>query len=978
MFLNPNTASHYSSLLAAVVLLNPSFGDEISTSEKTTQPKLVEMGNELFTLKVMPVFREKCAGCHGNEPDDLKGEFSILSLNDLLKGGESGEPAIQLGKPHESYLVSAIKWEESEMPPKENDRLTSQQIAWIEKWIQLGAPWPSESLQKQILDANALVLENEDGRIVPTSGGQTEQWTNRRYTNQDLWAFLPLLPKATQNPTGVPRAKVIDELIAKTLQQHRLVPAQDALPEELIRRATYDLTGLPPTYAEIQQFKKDYRREPEKSWNDLIEKLLDSPRYGEHWGRHWLDVTRYADTGGMSNDYERSNLWRYRDYVIRSFNSDKRYDQFIREQLAGDEMADIARLERETLTRDEIHRAQEKGDYNEQEAEWIIATGFLRLGPWDNAMVEDEEARQIYLDDLVNITGQTFLSQTLRCVKCHDHKFDPIPTRDYYRIYAAFSTTQMAERNVPFLASENRQRFQEQQAHVETMLAYARSEKEKIIAVQEDAAKKWYQEHQLPYKNENQRRNDDDEVKPPRHVGLNYVQLGQRKVREQDEWIWNRRLERYQPMAQSVYNADTAEVARRNARMLRISRKKQDTATTTNHILIGGALTAVGAPVVPGVLSAIGVASSENLNAPFTLTESTNGRRLELANWIVSESNPLTARSIVNRIWQFHFGKGIAANTNNFGAKGAKPTHPALLDYLANDFMENGWSIKSLHRLIMKSSTYKRSTRHPKGELLDEKDPDNQYLAKFPRRRLLAEELRDSILHSSGELIHEMGGLPVMPEINMEVALQPRMIQFSIAPAYQPSLTARERNRRSIYAYQVRGQADPFSELFNQPNPNESCELRESAAVTPQAFALLNSEMMSDRSVAVAIRVLGKQQSQDTQRQASLKPDAIQAAFRLILKRDASPQEIERLSHYGSKMIAYHKQNPPTPVIYPTKITRSLVEEFTGRPFEYEEILPVFENYQSDIKADQVTPQVRALADICLLLFNTNEFIYVE
>jgi hypothetical protein len=232
-------------------------------------------------------------------------------------------------------------------------------------------------------------------------------------------------------------------------------------------------------------------------------------------------------------------------------------------------------------------------------------------------------------------------------------------------------------------------------------------------------------------------------------------------------------------------------------------------------------------------------------------------------------------------------------------------------------------------------------------------------------------------LQSTGELVHEIGGLPIMPEINMEVALQPRMIQFSIAPAYQPSPTPEQRNRRSVYAYQVRGQADPFSELFNQPNPNESCESRETAAVTPQAFALLNSETMNDRAIAIAERILLESQKESGPEKSDLQ-DQIRRAFRYILKREPSPRERQRLSEYALKMIPYHQTHAAQPTVYPTKITRSLVEEFTGRPFEYEEILPVFEDYRADTKADQVSAESKALADVCLLLFNTNEFLYVE
>ena len=737
----------------------------------------------------------------------------------------------------------------------------------------------------------------------------------------------------------------------------------------LIRRATFDLTGLPPTPEVVDAFAGAWSRNPDKAWADLIDRLLASPRYGEHWGRHWLDVTRYADTGGMSNDFERSNVWRYRDYVIRAFNKDKPYNEFIVEQLAGDELADQSVRKRTGGKQQDVHRVQLTGKYTEEEAEWIIASGFLRLGPWDNAMVDADEARQIYLDDLVNITGQTFLAQTLRCCKCHDHKFDPIPTRDYYRIYAAFAGTQMAERPVPFLAQENRDGFSEGKAHVQRMLDFAVTEKNKLIEKRESAARAWFAERGFPYKNQQQRTNLPDDKKPPRHVGLNHVEQGQLKVREQDEWIWTRRLERYQPMAQSVFNAEFSHLTWNAARKLRIVRKTNNRQPLTNHILMGGALTARGEEVQPGVLSAVAVPVDPSADDPYLITPSVEGRRLGLAKWIVHPDNGLTTRAIVNRIWKYHFGTGLAANGNNFGAKGAKPSHPELLDYLANDLVENGWKIKRLHRAIMMSEVYQRRTTPADAKRVAETDPNNRLLSHFPRRRLSAEELRDGILSITGELNHSHGGLPIMPEINMEVALQPRMIQFSLAPAYQPSRTPLERNRRTIYAYHVRGQADPFTELFNQPNPNESCEQREAAAVTPQAFTLLNSDQMTDRSIAFARRL---------QREAKEPKSQIGRAFELAFGRSATNEEVVRLKKYLSDMVAYHRKTPTKPVTYPTEITRSLVEEFSGKAFEYQEILPAFEKYTADKKAADVSAETLALADVCLLLLNANEFIYVN
>ncbi|MCA9137242.1 MAG: PSD1 domain-containing protein [Planctomycetales bacterium] len=946
--------------------------DDAVVNESTSSDS--ESAERDFVLKVLPLLNDKCLGCHGGEADDIKGEFSVTSRENLLRGGESEEPSIVPGHPDQGTLIEAIAWEGLEMPPKENDRLSDEQVDLFRTWIKNGAPWPDEKTQQRYRDQERKQSATKDGVLFTTSGGTSQQWTDRRYQPADLWAWAKLKQKSDELPEDVPADHAIDFFINAKLEQSGLQVAPQATPQALIRRATLDLTGLPPTPDQVDAFVTAWETDSESAWATLVDRLLASDRYGEHWGRHWLDVTRYADTGGMSNDYERSNMWRYRDYVIRSFNNDKPYNEFVVEQIAGDELADQSVLARSGGDANAVKETRLGGDYTPQEAEWLVATGFLRLGPWDNAMVEADEARQIYLDDLVNITGQTFLSTTMRCCKCHDHKFDPIPTRDYYRMYSAFSTTHMAERNVPLLPSETKDGFEEGRKHVQKMLDFAVSEKNKLVEKREAAARKWFDEHSLPYKNEQDRKDLPDEEKPERHVGLDYVEQGQLKVREQDEWIWNRRLERYEPMAQSVYNAPTADLAWNGARKLRIGKPKKNGEEVVSHILIGGALTALGDKVLPGVLSAVAlparVSGDENqTDDPYLLTSDVDGRRLGLAKWIAHPENSLAIRSVVNRVWQYHFGVGLAANANNFGAKGAKPSHPDLLDYLADDFVENGWTFKRMHRMIMMSDAYRRSAIVPDPDKLAKTDPNNRLLSHFPRRRLSAEELRDSILLITGELIDSDGGVPIKPEINMEVALQPRMIQFSLAPSYQPSPKADQRNRRTVYAYHVRGMADPFTELFNQPNPNESCELRESASVTPQVFSLLNSAMMTDRSIAMAVRLESEQKDLPLQ---------INRAFRLTFGRDASSGEQEQLERYVKDMRGYHQGVSPKAIQYPTRITRSLVEEFSGKVFEYEEILPVFEQYEMDKKASDVSAQTRALADMCLLLWNTNEFMYVE
>lgn len=888
---------------------------------------------KLFTLRIQPMLTEKCAGCHGSDESDIKGDYDIRTREAVLKGGESEEPAVVPGKPEESPFYLAVTWDSLEMPPKENDRLTQEQTEWVRQWIEAGAVWPDEATQEKIRQEEWSVAENDEGVLVSTSGGLGNEWTYRRYLKDDIWAFQPI--QRDQKHSSV------DAFIQEKLDAADLEAAPEAAPEDLVRRAYFDLIGLPPSPSQSRAFLRAWSKDPVAAWSTLIDSLLESPHYGERWAQHWLDVARYADTGGLSNDYERSNAWRYRDYVVRAFNSDKPYNEFVMEQLAGDE-----------LRPDDI--------------EARIATGFLRMGPWDTAMIPKDEARQIFLDDVVHSVGQTFLAMPMRCCKCHDHKFDPIPTQDYYRVYATFAATQPAEMPAAFLPYENLADIGPEETLVNSLHKFADDERLVIFNKQEAAAKKWYAEHELEYKDPNARKNDPEDQKPPRHVGLNETEKGQLKVREQDVWIWNRRKERYQPMLQSVYNGPNTG---QNAKKLRAPGKKNDSWTPESYIYMGGSYSATGEPVTPGVLSACSVeAEGAPTSDPFALPTTQSGRRLAFAKWVANPANPLSTRTIVNRLWQHHFGTGIVKTANNFGAKGDSPSHPELLDWLTGEFLDGGWKIKRMHKLIMMSDTYRRSTRHSDSEKLATVDPDGRLLARFKPRRLSAEELRDACLSVNGELNRSVGGFPARPEINMEVALQPRMIQFSLAPAYQPSKTPQQRNRRSIYAYRIRGQADPFLEVMNQPNPNDSCELRDSAAVSPQAFTLLNSDVMTDRSIGLALRLEGEAKNLKKQ---------IDLAFNLTVGHSPSAEQLKSMVKYVRSMREYHAETTPEPTTYPTKVVRSLVEEFSGDIFEYDEWLPVFENYVPDPKPSTVSANTRALADMCLLLFNSNEFVYV-
>ncbi|MDP7158937.1 MAG: DUF1549 domain-containing protein, partial [SAR324 cluster bacterium] len=360
----------------------------------------------------------------------MKGEFDMRTRADLLKGGESEEPSIVPGKPLQSplYLASTRAHEDDwePMPPKENDKLSAKEIAYIRDWIAGGAPWPDAQRITVLLEQED-PWATEDGVLVKTSGGLSREWTNRKYASEDLWAYQPIRHPEPPMESTNPIDGFIEAQLPGGLQP---APAADRL--TLIRRATFDLTGLPPTPEEIDCFLADGTP---GAYGRLLARLLASTHYGEQWGRHWLDVVRYADSGGFANDFERPNAWRYRDYVVRSFNQDKPYHQFIREQIAGDEI-------------------------DPGSTENKIAVGFLRMGPWEQTgMSVAAVTRQQFLDDITDSVGQVFLGQVLMCVQCHDHKFDPVPVRDYYSLQATFANTQIAEVDAPFLPGENTSGF---------------------------------------------------------------------------------------------------------------------------------------------------------------------------------------------------------------------------------------------------------------------------------------------------------------------------------------------------------------------------------------------------------------------------------------------------------------------------------------------------------------------------------------
>lgn len=898
-------------------------------------------GDALFVHEILPILDRKCLSCHGNDPDDLRGELDLRTRKAMLRGGVSGEGAVVPGEPGISPLILAMQRKDPDkaMPPKENEALSHDEIELFQDWIEMGAPWPDPEKQQAILDAGDWQYGN---RItVATSGGQSEDWDNRRYKLSNLWAFLPLTDPTVPGPEGL---HPVDAFVERKLQENQLPAAPRADKLTLIRRATFDLTGLPPSREEIDAFMAD---SSEQAFAKVVDRLLASPHYGEQWGRHWLDIVRYADTDGFSNDFIRPNAWRYRDYVIRSFNEDKPYDEFIRQQIAGDEL-------------------------DPEDPENLIATGFLRMGPWEHTgMSVAAETRQLFLDDVTNIVGETFLSLPLGCAKCHDHKYDPIPTRDYYRIQAVFAPTQFAERPANFLISENVELMEGEKQRLENWIVRTKEEERRMVAKEERAARAWYKKRGKPYMTKRERRKLPDDQQPPRYIGLTNQDLGYRKVLNKRLQTLYRTQTRFDPLAYSVYNGPNREVRSQQAMEMPETIADKPPAT---FILGGGSVYAPGEEVGPGVLSAVS-ALAEALDAapkraagsrlPDGLTE----RRSAFADWLTRKDQPLTTRSVVNRIWQYHFGKGLAENANNFGATGRQPTHPELLDWLARYFVQHGWSFKAMHRLIMNSEAYQRSSHHPEAEAVAVRDPDNQLLAVFSPRRLGAEEIRDALLLVSGELNPETGGIPVRPEINQEIALQPRHIMGSIAPAYQPSRRPEVRNRRTVYAERYRSLPNPMLEVFNQPSSDLSCERRATSTVTPQVFSLMNSPQVRDRAVALALRL-------EKEAPGSLEQQ-IRLAVELIWNRAAKPEEVQQAADYVKEMNRYHGEVKPEAVSYPLEVEREMFEEMTGETFTYTETLDVYADYMPDVKDADIPPATRALADLALVFFNTNEFVYV-
>jgi hypothetical protein len=780
---------------------------------------------KFFEQQIRPILRNRCLRCHGGGKK-IKGGLWLNTRARGLKGGDSG-PAVELKKFEDSLLLDAINYGFLEMPP--GGKLPAKEIALLTRWVKQGLPWTPGD--KPIADPTG-----DNGS--PKVNVETRNfWSFRRVTR----STVPAVKRANwvTNP--------IDAFVLAGLERAGLTPATSASRIALLRRACYDLTGLPPSPEEVRTFLAD---DSPAAYEKLIDRLLDSPQYGEKWARHWLDLVRYAETNSYERDGAKPNVWRYRDYVIRSLNEDKPYDRFLREQLAGDELKNVT-------------------------PESIIATGYYRLGIWDDEPADSELALYDDLDDILKITAQVMLGMTINCARCHDHKLDPIPQKDYYRFLAFFGGVQRY--GVRSFDTVKRQSLrpiatkEQQAARDRAVTAHQKrvGENDGELKAIEDVVRADFSPQERSEFRQPKRRIALVKKRVPTLIDQKkfdeYVAL--MKVRDE--------LKRFRPPAIDMALCVTE-----------IGAKPRPA-----HILIRGNPHAKGEPVQPGFPSIFDLPNPIISGA--AAGAKTSGRRRVLAEWIASADNPRTSRVIVNRIWQYHFGRGIVRSPNDLGLQGTRPTHPKLLDWLAAEFIDRGWRMKSMHKLIMLSSAYRMSSRANPKSLA--RDPENNLFWRFSMRRLAAEEVRDSVLAVNGSLNrNKMFGPSIYPIIPATV----------LAGQSQPGAgwgksSSEDRARRSIYIHVKRSLLVPVMESFDAADTDGSCPVRFSTTQPTQALGMLNGDFLN-REAKVFADFLKKHAGDKPHEQVKL-------ALRRALQREPSRQEIDRGISFISKLQQQNK-----------------------------------------------------------------------
>ncbi|MBX9787409.1 MAG: PSD1 and planctomycete cytochrome C domain-containing protein [Pirellulales bacterium] len=723
-----------------------------------------------FEDEVAPLLVKRCLECHN--ATQAAGGLVLESRESLSSGGESG-PAVVPGSAAESYLMERVA--AGEMPPekqRKSQALPASEIELLRRWIEAGTEWPAERRLSLF-----------------------ERTTDQR-AGRDWWSLQPLqrppAPDIGRDAGMV--SNPLDAFVLARLRAVNMEPAPRADARTLVRRLSFDLLGLPPTEQQLQSYAAD---PSPAAWERLVDEMLASPHYGERWARYWLDVVRFAETSGYERDQEKPFAWRYRDWVVAALNDDLPYDEFIVEQLAGDEVP---------------NRSEQT----------VIATGFLRLGTWNDEPNDPEDYKYDRLEDLVHGTSAAFLGLTVNCARCHDHKFDPIPQQDYYRMAAAFWAGPIEQRGADLLGGPSA-----------AELGF-----EKVLG--------WTDVRSDP---------------PPLHL----LKKGER------------------------HNPGEA---------------------------------------VPAAPLSFASVPDRPLDGPVPERKST-GRRLRLARWIASAENPLTARVMVNRLWQHHFGQALVRSPSNFGFRGDQPTHPELLDWLAAELIGSGWKSKRLHKLIVTSRTWQQSSNHPRHAEFVQQDAGNRLWWRAERRRLDAEALWDAMLVASGQLDVRMGGPSFRPTLPPE-ALEGLSKKGA---AWTPS-PIEEQYRRGLYIFSQRSLLAPFMTTFDFSDTTLPCAARDVTIVAPQALALLNDPMVHERSRALAARVAREGSQLDASGKVCL-------AWRCAIGREPTTDELNLSLRHVERQQAM----------------------FAARAA----------NGATDLDAARL-----ALESLCHVLLNSNEFLYVD
>jgi mono/diheme cytochrome c family protein len=910
-----------------------------------------ETDEVFFERKIRPVLLEHCVSCHG--PEKQKGHLRLDTPEGIRAGGETGA-IFEAGDPEKSRMIRAVRYldEDLKMPPKK--RLSDAQVEDLARWVKGGAAMPA-------------------GDPSATNPAPRKEFQIAERDRQH-WAFQPLR-RPTMPPSDGKPLHPIDALIGASLKSRGLTANPAASRRELIRRATFDLTGLPPTPEEVQAFEYD---PAPNAWETLIDRLLASPHYGEKWGRHWLDLVRFAESNSYERDGAKPHAWRYRDYVIRSLNADKPYDRFLKEQLAGDE-------------------------FPEPDADAIIATGFYRLGIWDDEPADRELARYDALDDIVTTTGQTFLGLTVDCARCHHHKIDPISQNDYYRLVSFFQNVNHYRNGGPtdevpvFSTAADRSAHEQKQRELDSR----RNELQREVTDLETRFQARHRESQSArrpdldglryryYRDTWEKLPDFTLIKPEdtgaltnnlvdlsprtRDTAIGFVfeatlivpqtgdytffldsddgarlsidgrsvlvydgihtqgmekkvtlNLQQGRVPFQLDYFqkadglglsltWSGAGFARRPLSSDASKggikppsaAELATLIKANGEIVlgkedwsryqevkaELEQLKQtklpvDLALAVTEagatppetfVLLRGNPNLKGDKVEPGFLQVLG--DSQPIKTVASPEKKTSGRRTLLADWITSRENPLTARVMVNRLWQHHFGRGIVRSPNNFGLQGDRPTHPELLDWLASEFMAQGWKLKSMHRLIMTSQAYQRSSAGQEEALA--KDPMNNEFWRFDMRRLTAEEIRDSILSVTGVLNPKMYGPGVYVDIPKEV-----LAGQSVPGSGWGQSPPEEQARRSVYIHVKRSLMTPILESFDVAETDRSAPVRFATVQPTQALGMLNGGFLNRQADVLASR-LKRERPNDPAAQ-------VRRAISLATSRVPAQAEIDR------------------------------------------------------------------------------------